>query len=153
VGDAWAATNPTLGRGISIGSRHARLLRDVVREVGTDDHEKLVRRFDEETQTHQTPWYRSTVWHDRHRTADFQQAIAGTERQPDELWDRFLAFEHAAFGDMALLPHFLSTFRLDRRSEDILTDPEVVAHLEAAGHQPRTTGPTRAELLSAIAGA
>jgi hypothetical protein len=103
--------------------------------------------------THQTPWYRSTVWHDRHRTADFQQAIAGTERQPDELWDRFLAFEHAAFGDMALLPHFLSTFRLDRRTEDVLTDPEVVAHLEAAGHQPRTTGPTRSELLSAIADA
>lgn len=154
VGDAWAATNPTLGRGISIGARHARLLRDLVREVGTDDHEKLARRFDEETEAQQTPWYRSTVWHDRHRTADLQSAINGTERPPDELWDRFLAFEGAAFSDVTLLPHFLSTFRIDRRPEEILVDPEVVAHMARRGlRAPADAGPTRAELLSAVAGA
>lgn len=154
VGDAWAATNPTLGRGISIGARHARLLRDVVREVGTDDPEKLARRFDEETEAQQAPWYRSTVWHDRHRTADFQHAIEGTDREPDELWDRFLAFEGAAFSDMTLLPHFLSTFRIDRRPEEVLADPEVVGHMERRGlRTPADAGPSRAELLSAVAGA
>jgi 2-polyprenyl-6-methoxyphenol hydroxylase-like FAD-dependent oxidoreductase len=154
VGDAWAATNPTLGRGISIGARHSRLLRDVLREVGTDDPDTLARRFDEETEAHQAPWYRSTVWHDRHRTADFQSAIAGTEREPDDLWDRFLAFEGAAFSDLTLLPHFLSTFRIDRRPEEVLGDPEVKAHMDAAGLRPLPhAGPTRAELLSAVAGA
>lgn len=155
VGDAWAATNPTLGRGISIGARHARLLRDLLREVGTDEPEKLARRFDEETEARQAPWYRSTVWHDRHRTADFQSAINGTEREPDELWDRFLAFEGAAFSDMTLLPHFLSTFRIDRRPEEVLADPEVVAHMDAAGlvGPPADAGPTRAEVLSAVAAA
>ena len=153
VGDAWAATNPTLGRGISIGARHGRLLRDLLREVDPGDHDKIARRFDEETQRHQTPWYRSTVWHDRHRTADFQAAIAGADREPDELWERFLAFEGAAFTDMTLLPHFLATFRIERRPEEILADPEVVAHLDATGVQPPAGGPSRAEVLSAIAGA
>ena len=155
VGDAWAATNPTLGRGISLGARHVRLLRDVLREVGLDDHEALARRFDDVTQEHQTPWYRSTVWHDRHRIADFRHAIEGTEPEPDELWQRFLGFGGAAFGDLTLLPRFLATFRLEERPEDVLADPAIAAHLEANGltEPPAAEGPTRAEVLAAIANA
>ena len=153
IGDAWAATNPTLGRGISLGARHSRLLRDVIREVGADDHLTLARRVDERTQDEQTPWYRSTVWHDRHRTADFASAIAGEQREPDERWDRYLAFMGAAFTDMTLLPHFLATFRLDRLPEDVVTDPAVVAHLENNGIRPSIAGPSRRELLAAVASA
>ena len=56
---------------------------------------------------------------------------------------------------MTLLPHFLTTFRLDQRPEDVLADPDVVAHLEANGlaSAPPPTGPTRADVLAAIAGA
>ena len=35
VADAWACTNPTLGRGIALGLAHAALLRDVLREPGS----------------------------------------------------------------------------------------------------------------------
>src|SRR6185436_12603882 len=34
VGDAWACTNPSLGRGASLGLLHALTLRDAVREAG-----------------------------------------------------------------------------------------------------------------------
>jgi hypothetical protein len=103
------------------------------------------------TEEQQTPWYRSTVWHDRHRIADFEAAIDGREREPDELWDRFLAFTDAAFGDLTLLPHFLDTFRIDRRPEEVLTDPDVVAYLDAKGIKPGPhAGPSRHELLSAV---
>jgi 2-polyprenyl-6-methoxyphenol hydroxylase-like FAD-dependent oxidoreductase len=153
VADAWACTNPTLGRGMSLGARHARALRDVIREVGTDP-EAVVRRFDEVTEEQQTPWYRSTVWHDRHRIDDIQAAIDGREREPDELWERFHAFQAAAFGDLTLLPHFLATFRLELLADDLLNDPEVVAHMEAqglkAGPHP---GPSRHEVLAAVASA
>jgi 2-polyprenyl-6-methoxyphenol hydroxylase-like FAD-dependent oxidoreductase len=151
VGDAWAATNPTLGRGISLGSRHAQLLRDLVREVGTDDHEVLVRRFDERTREQQEPWYRSTVWHDRHRVEDFRAAIDGREPERDELWDRFLAFMSVSQSDLELLPHFLATFRLDRRPEEVVSDPAIIAHLDANGVvAPPPHGPTRAEVLAAL---
>lgn len=153
VGDAWAATNPTLGRGISIGARHARLLRDLLRELDPSEHDAFARRFDEETQRHQTPWYRATVWHDRHRITDFRSAIAGRDRDPDELWDRFLAFEAAAFDDLTLLPHFLAQFRLDRRPEEFLADPDVVAHLAKLDPPSGTEGPARADLVSAVGGA
>ena len=36
VGDAWACTNPSAGRGISIGLMHARALRDALREHPDD---------------------------------------------------------------------------------------------------------------------
>ena len=49
VGDAWASTNPSLGRGASIGALHACVLRDVVAKEGTadpDDAGAAVRRGD-----------------------------------------------------------------------------------------------------------
>jgi 2-polyprenyl-6-methoxyphenol hydroxylase-like FAD-dependent oxidoreductase len=48
VGDAWACTNPTLGRGATIGLLHVAALRDVLRAVRTSDPEKLVRCFAED---------------------------------------------------------------------------------------------------------
>ena len=58
VGDAWACTNPSLGRGATIGLLHAGGLRDVLRETGADDHDKLVRRFHEWTTAAVEPLYR-----------------------------------------------------------------------------------------------
>ena len=67
---AWACTNPSLGRGTSIGLLHARCLRDLLREVDTEEHEKLARRFDERTAAVVEPLYRLTLWYDRHRLAE-----------------------------------------------------------------------------------
>src|SRR5690349_20795353 len=73
-GDAWACTNPSLGRGASIGLVHACALRDVLREVGADgvsgDPDKLARRFDEVTAAVTEPLYRATLWLDRGRLAE-----------------------------------------------------------------------------------
>ena len=44
VGDAWACTNPSLGRGASIGPLHARALMDLLRETDTNDADKPVVR-------------------------------------------------------------------------------------------------------------
>ncbi len=155
VADAWAATNPTLGRGISLGTRHAVALRDLLRDVEAGDHRRVVERFDEVTQEEHTPWYRSTVWHDRHRMADIDAEIEGRPRpEGDELWDRFLAFSGAAFSDMTLLPQFLATFQLQRRPEEVLADPAIVAHMTAADIKvPERSGPPRAELLAAVSAA
>src|SRR5689334_15052197 len=81
VGDAWACTNPSLGRGASIGLVHACALRDVLREVGaggiSGDQEKLVRRFDEVTVAAVEPLYRATLWFDRGRLAELAADAAG----------------------------------------------------------------------------
>jgi 2-polyprenyl-6-methoxyphenol hydroxylase-like FAD-dependent oxidoreductase len=65
LGDAWACTNPSMGRGMSLGLKHAALLRRVVREQ--DD---VIAAFDAATQTELRPWYDSTVLVDRARIAE-----------------------------------------------------------------------------------
>jgi 2-polyprenyl-6-methoxyphenol hydroxylase-like FAD-dependent oxidoreductase len=70
VADAWACTNPSLGRGIALGLAHVARLRDVVRERLGGDPRELVRAFDEVTENELTPWYDATVAVDRARLAE-----------------------------------------------------------------------------------
>ena len=81
VGDAWACTNPSLGRGASIGMLHACALRDLLRDVSPDQPEKLVRRFDEITESTVTPLYRMTLAFDRHRLNEIAADVAGETYQ------------------------------------------------------------------------
>ena len=68
LGDAWACTNPSMGRGMSLGIVHAGILRRVVREHG-DRPADLVSAFAAETERELLPWYESTVLVDRERMA------------------------------------------------------------------------------------
>ncbi|MGH2943956.1 MAG: FAD-dependent monooxygenase, partial [Solirubrobacteraceae bacterium] len=54
LADAWACTNPSLGRGIALGLRHASHLRDVVRRA-LDEPRELAAAWDAATETHLTP--------------------------------------------------------------------------------------------------
>ena len=49
VGDAWACTNPSRGRGASIGMLHGLALRQTLRDVGLDDPSQFVLAFDQAT--------------------------------------------------------------------------------------------------------
>ena len=66
LGDAWACTNPAMGRGMTLGLAHAALLRRVVRECG-DRPAELAARFAADTERELAPWYESTVAVDRSR--------------------------------------------------------------------------------------
>ena len=76
LGDAWACTNPSLGRGISLGLVHATLLRSAVREDGRDPH-AFAAAWDETTERELAPWYESTVVVDRARLAELEAARSG----------------------------------------------------------------------------
>jgi 2-polyprenyl-6-methoxyphenol hydroxylase-like FAD-dependent oxidoreductase len=151
VADAWACTNPSLGRGISLGVRHAVMLRDAVRTTGLDDPEGLVLAFDEATERDLTPWYRSTVWHDRRRLADIDADVAGVVPERDRAWTDYLRYAAKAFDDPAvLLPEFLGTFRLERLPEDLVADPTVLARLDELGAVVGESAVRREDLLAAI---
>ncbi len=154
VGDAWAATNPTLGRGVSLAVRHARALRDTIRDVGLEP-DRLVRRFDEVTEEEFTPWYRSTVWHDRHRLADMESARRGETPTPDPDWSNYLRFMAGAIKDPSLLlGRMLEWLHLEERPEQTLADPIVLHRLdELAPTLPPPGGPTRARVVEAVSAA
>jgi 2-polyprenyl-6-methoxyphenol hydroxylase-like FAD-dependent oxidoreductase len=152
VADAWAATNPTLGRGITLGTMHSLALRLLVRDH-LDDPLALAVAFDDVTERDFTPWYRSTVWQDRNKLHSYAAAVAGdVPYRGDDRWDELVRLM-SLFGsdlDASVLYVDSSTF-LSRTPEELLADPKVQAKLPAerpAGH----AGPTRPQLLELIAG-
>ncbi len=68
VGDAWACTNPSAGRGLSVGLVHSQLLRRTVRDH-VDDPATFARAFDDGTERAAAPFYWSQVAADRARIA------------------------------------------------------------------------------------
>lgn len=77
VGDAWACTNLSAGRGLSVGVVQAQCLRNVVRQGF--DAEDLVRRYDAVTESDVTPFFRSQIAADRIRIAEMEAMRGGGE--------------------------------------------------------------------------
>lgn len=151
VADSWAATNPTRGRGITFGTLHAIALRDVVAKVGVDDPYALALAFDEVTERDFTPWYRATLWEDRHSRTDYESAMTGAPRPPDAQWHDWQRFPAVAMStDPSLLVGLFDAGATLRRTVfDVLADPAVQFALAASAIEPPPErGPTRAELLS-----
>ncbi len=149
VGDAWACTNPSAGRGISIGLIHAQRLRDVVRE-GLEDADSLVRRFDEVTETHVTPFYRNQIAADRVRVAEMD-AIRHGSAPPEP--DPMMASIAAAMGrDGVVFRGMIETLTCLALPQEVFARPEFKEHVAPyAGQVPRPLPtPTRAELLELL---
>jgi 2-polyprenyl-6-methoxyphenol hydroxylase-like FAD-dependent oxidoreductase len=155
IGDAWACTNPSLGRGASIGLLHACALRDLLREVKPDEPERLARRFDEVTQATVGPLYRATLEFDRHRLAEINAEITGQPYQPgDPAWDISKALYAAAPHDPDVLRAYTSVAALTALPADVLAEPGMLDRVISIGSTaPRycDPGPSRTELLAAIA--
>jgi 2-polyprenyl-6-methoxyphenol hydroxylase-like FAD-dependent oxidoreductase len=84
VGDSWSCTNPSVGRGASIGLLHAVALRDLLSDHGDDPPSDLALAWDEATRTTVAPWYEATVAGDRHRLNEITALLAGEEYAPED---------------------------------------------------------------------
>jgi 2-polyprenyl-6-methoxyphenol hydroxylase-like FAD-dependent oxidoreductase len=154
VGDSWACTNPSLGRGATMGLLHACGFRDVLRDNGPDDHDKLVRRFHEWTTAAVQPLYRATLWYDRHRLAELDADAAGQPYQPDDpTWAFGLAMFAASRTDPDVARAYQSLVSLLDTTDHLLAEPGLAERItKLGGHAPNhpLPGPRRRELLSAI---
>jgi len=143
-----------LGRGTSIGVLHACALRDLLREVGPDDPERLVRRFDQITQATVGPLYRSTVEFDRHRLAEINGEITGQPYRPgDPAWDLSTALYAVAPRDPDVLRAYTAVVAMTRMPSDALAESGLLEKVISLGSTvPRypARGPSRAELLAGI---
>jgi 2-polyprenyl-6-methoxyphenol hydroxylase-like FAD-dependent oxidoreductase len=153
VGDAATRTNPSLGRGSSIGLTHACVLRDVLREVGTDRPERLVMRFAEACEAEVVPLYRRTLGYDRSRMAEIQADIAGAPHPPaGPDWSVTWALAALSAKDASIMRAYTRTFTHILEPRTALDEPGVRATFDELGptlpRYPRT--PTRAQVLAAI---
>ena len=154
VGDAWACTNPSLGRGASIGAMHARVLRDVVAKEGTSDPDSLVLRFGAETAAVVSPYVDSTLSFDRHRLAEIESDIAGVPYETaDPAWAMTRAMWAGAREDPVLARAVSVIGSVLATPQELLADPalveRVIRHLGRSHYAP---GAGRAELLAAVRG-
>ncbi|MET3422649.1 2-polyprenyl-6-methoxyphenol hydroxylase-like FAD-dependent oxidoreductase [Actinoplanes tereljensis] len=140
VGDAACCTNPSLGRGATMGLLHARLLRDVLRAG-------LPTSFADHTATEIGPWYEATVWFDRHRIAEIDADATGTPYEPnDPQWTGARAMYAAACTGNA------EALRAQLAIACMLPDaPDL--QVPDTGIRYPLPGATRTELLSTLAAA
>jgi 2-polyprenyl-6-methoxyphenol hydroxylase-like FAD-dependent oxidoreductase len=155
VGDSWACTNPSLGRGIAMGLTHALGTMEVVGQH-QDDPLALALAHHSMTETRVTPWYRNTIEIDRAWIARFNALIEGRpEPQPTDPRARVgRALSVAMMYDADI-------FRAANEIRSLLTLPrEVMARpglvdrmMEVAGTHEAVTppGPSRQELLHMLA--
>ena len=155
VGDAWASTNPSLGRGASIGALHACVLRDVVAKEGTADPDTLVLRFAAETAATVAPYLDSTLSFDRHRLAEIEADVAGVPYEPDDpSWAITRALGAGGREDPVVARALAAIAGVLAVPGQLLSDPSVLGHV--AGYLGRShygPGADRAELLAAVRGA
>jgi 2-polyprenyl-6-methoxyphenol hydroxylase-like FAD-dependent oxidoreductase len=155
VADAWACTNPSVGRGIALGLAHAACLRDTVRAHG-DDPRAFALAWDEATERELTPWYRATIAGDRARLAEIEAIRAGQPPPPPPTPAAALA--RALPQAMGLDP---DVFRAGVEIIGCLTLPqdvfarpglaERVLELGQDGNGGPPLGPDREELLKLLA--
>jgi flavin-dependent dehydrogenase len=152
VGDAWSCSNPSLGRGASIGMLHGLVLRDTLRETGSEDPFALARAFHAATTDVVEPWFMWTRFEDRHRLAEIDSLIAGKRYEPgDERWELEQALASAVTKDPDLPRTFLrAAFVLDPLHEALAAPgmSERVMELGADWRNEPVLAPPRDELVA-----
>jgi hypothetical protein len=155
AGDAWACSNPTVGRGASIGMLQAVLLRDTIAGTRLDDPWEFACSFHHATAEMVEPWYRDTLAADRHRLAEIDALIGGGEYRPrDPGWEIGQAFGAAAFKDPDCLRGFVGVSMVLSRATEVAARPGLLDKVIALGSGWRdepVPAPSRAELLSIVA--
>lgn len=150
VGDAWACTNPSAGRGVSVGAVHAQLLRRLVAEH-LERPADLARAFDEGTERVVGPFYRNQVAADRFRIAEM--AAARDQAPPPTPDPHMSALVAAASSDPDAYRGLLETVMCTALPHEVMARPAVSGAMAAHEADPagRPPGPDRNQLLRLLA--
>ena len=146
VGDAWACTNPSAGRGISVGLLHVQRLREAVRE-GLEDPVALARRFDESTEADVAPFVTNQLDADRSRLAEMDALVRGADPPPtDPVVD---AVGAAVYEDLEVFRGVMETVTCLALPGDVFSRPALMERVAPylGRRSPTVPGPDRSELL------
>ncbi len=155
IGDSWTCTNPSHGRGITMGLIHTHGTAEVVRQH-LDNPLALALAHDSMTETRVTPWYRNTIEIDRTRIAQVNALIKGRPTpQPTDPRARIAkALLVAMMYDADLFRAGAEMRSLLALPQEVMARPGVVDRImEVAGAHEAVIppGPSREELLRMLA--
>lgn len=157
VGDSWAYTNPSLGRGITLGLMHAEITAEAV-GAHPGDPLALALVHDRLTRERVLPWYRNTTQIDQTRLAQITAVVegrslvhAGEPADPVAMLLRNMVI--GMRWDADVYRAFVEMLTLLAPPREILTRPGMVDRINeaAAGRQPSAPpGPARADVLAML---
>ena len=152
LADSWACSNPSNGRGASIGLLHALTLRDQLRAVGLEDPAVFAEAFHTATAETVEPWYRATLAADRHRLGEIEAGIRGVAYDSqDPQYELEKALEAAIGQDADCLRAFLEIRLVLRTPEEVFARPSLrdqVLRLGSGWRDQPPFGPTREQFLA-----
>jgi 2-polyprenyl-6-methoxyphenol hydroxylase-like FAD-dependent oxidoreductase len=157
VADAWACTNPSAGRGLTVGLLHAQRLRDVARHV--NDPVALVEDFDTRTEAEMRPWYDAQLAVDRARFAEMTAIREGQPPPPvtDELARGIRGLLATMIFDADLFRAAIESISTITPVQQILARPAIRERMQAVretlknASPPPIPGPSRQQLLEIVA--
>ena len=153
LADSWACTNPSVGRGISIGTMHAVGLRDLLHDMPPDPV-ALQQQWDEVTIAEVEPFYRSTLALDERRLSEIDGLLQGRPVEPTPDFEIGKALNVAASKDPEMLRAFLDLAGVLALPEAVFGRPGVferVIELGSGWREEQLPGPSRDELLALVA--
>ncbi len=151
IADAWACTNPSVGRGASLGLLHVTCLRDVLHDSERATPGEIVRRWNDVSERVVKPYVMDTLTFDRHRLRHMEAQIVGYDYETDDpSWAFGTALAAASRSDPELLRAHLSVVSVLARGAEIAAQPGIAEKVFAARPAPPLPGPTRSELLELV---
>ncbi len=151
LADAWTCTNPSLGRGISIGITHAAALRSLLRDVSLEDQRALAVAWDDRTKVAVGPLVAETLAFDRHRLAEIEAVIEGRDYETDDPgWLLGQALSASATKDPDLLRGSIEIGNVIELGADVMSRPGVADKAVALADWTPLPGPDRAALLQML---
>jgi 2-polyprenyl-6-methoxyphenol hydroxylase-like FAD-dependent oxidoreductase len=153
LADSWACTNPSVGRGISIGTMHAVGLRDLLHDMPPDPV-ALQQQWDDVTIAEVEPWYRSTLAFDEGRLTEIDGLLQGRPLEPTPEFEIGKALGVAAGKDPEMLRALLDVAGVLALPEEVFARPGVVERVIELGsgwRDEQFPGPSRDELVALVA--
>ena len=153
VGDAWACTNPSAGRGLSVGLLHAQRLRDSLRPF--HDPATFALEWDRVTETDLAPFYWNQLAADHARLeamAALREGRTVDVRSPSILPPQYADAARAMLYDADVFRAVLETLGCLALPQEVFARPGIWDKVQATVGEPISLpGPTRTELLALLA--
>ena len=152
VADASSCTNPSLGRGITLGLMHVEVMRDCVRKHLDDPH-ALALAFHERSAAEITPWHDATVSIDRRRVADMRIYRDGGVPEPTAEERIADTMQAAVLLDPEITRGFGEIFSCMTTGDEVLARPGFLDRVLACADRVSTDplpGPDREQLLEPV---
>lgn len=153
VADASSCTNPSLGRGITLGLMHVEVMRTCVAEHLDDPH-ALALAFHERSAAEITPWHDATVKIDQRRVNEMRIYREGGTPVPTDAEKIADVMQAAVLLDPVITRGFAEIFGCFTTGEEVTARPGFLDRVIACADRVSTApppGPDRAQLVELVA--